>query len=516
MFEKTHFKEDIAYPVIIGLSVIASHYWVITHQNGFLMDDFYWIWVVKFTSVGDIFTILPRQVYNDRPVGALFIKILFSLFELKQIYFHLTLLLLHVFNSLIVFVIVKKLFQTFWKTQHHTTALLSAIIFGMWPNSTMAVQWVAAVFDLLGATFYLLAINLFIDIHDNRKNCHKAFHSILCMVFYYLALRTKEMAIVLPLIFIIYEICLHMKPWSGIRYTFFMSFRPSIFSLTTCMVMVFYFGWIMKLKFEAPDVTADIYSPYYYSFHPLIMGESFLRYISMYFNFLNPNFTFIGYNLTSVIIISLFFCILAYAAVSFYKKRPVLLSLILCTGISLAPVLPMANMQHRLYLYIPSAFISVLMAVIINQTIVPQITGRFRPFLLSSLLILCIYLSTFTPGVSALRNYWADLCMKDRNSIQDILSMPRPQENSLIYVKNASSGYHIFFYGPGFINCILFDAKDLKTFLNPEDIINKEGSYYVMEYNNQNGHVTYGGEKSYQELISSLKSAEPVPKDTNS
>ncbi|MRD45831.1 hypothetical protein GHT07_00960 [Caenimonas koreensis DSM 17982] len=52
-------------------------------RHFFFADDWGWLYLAEFAPVTQIVSILPQQVYNDRPVGALFIKLLYRLFGLE-------------------------------------------------------------------------------------------------------------------------------------------------------------------------------------------------------------------------------------------------------------------------------------------------------------------------------------------------------------------------------------------------------------------------------------------------
>lgn len=166
-------------------------------------------------------------------------------------------------------------------------------------------------------------------------------------------------------------------------------------------------------------------------------------------------------------------------------------------AVALGPVLPMANMQHRLYWYIPSIFMATLMALILNHGF--ESLGRHKGIYILLLTAIGLFLLTHTSGVKSFRGYWASLCQKDRISIQDIKKMPVPGGFNQIYVQN-TSGYNVFFYGPGDINTLIFNRPDLKTYLSLGAVEDATAPIYTMAYH-PDGHVDFTGIKSYAELI---------------
>jgi len=464
-------KDRKKFYILLGLLIIftiATSYWVITDKNKFLFDDYSWLNVVKFKSYSEIFKFLPVTKYNDRPLGALLIKLLYDIFNLNYVGHHYILLAIHLLNTLMVMSICNVFFKKNAIKNYYIYSIIAASIFGIYPKALMCVQWDAAIFDLLGATFCLITILFYLKYIYSDK--YKNFNMIMSLFFYYLGLRTKEMIITLPVIIIIYEIYIFLKEKKVKRIT--------MYSRISSLVMIVYLTMLMRLP-SANNITETVNSPYYLSFNPISIIKSLFKYIALYFDLKNSSFNYSGVNNINLIGIIGIVIILIVALYRLIKFKDLTLTIcILCIGLSLAPVLPMKNMQHILYLYIPSIFIGILFAVLF----IPIINNYKKiEFIVPIIIIVVLYLSSYTNSIINFRNYWSSLGSKDKMAIEDIKKIKKVSQNTSIYVEGIKKDdYTVFFYGPGFINNILFNDETIKTYT---DNSSKKYPYVIWKYN---------------------------------
>jgi len=101
--------------------------------------------------------------------------------------FHLTNLLLHIFNSLLVYILVKRL------TQNHILALLTFMMFGIHSLHVESVAWISERKDVLYSFFYLLSL----IIYTNYTSGHKKSGIIISLLFFLLSLLAKGQAVTL-------------------------------------------------------------------------------------------------------------------------------------------------------------------------------------------------------------------------------------------------------------------------------------------------------------------------------
>ncbi len=108
---------------------------------------------------------------------------------LDPFWFHLTNLLLHIINTLLVFTFIRKLLNS------ESMGLLVMLLFGLHPLHVESVAWVTERKDVLYSFFFLLSLNLYTRYY--LKN--KLSHYWLSFVFFILALLSKVSAVTLPL-----------------------------------------------------------------------------------------------------------------------------------------------------------------------------------------------------------------------------------------------------------------------------------------------------------------------------
>jgi hypothetical protein len=94
--------------------------------------------------------------FNWYPVTWLSHALDCQLFDLKPWGHHLTSVLFHAFNSLLVFLVFERMTRAFWRS------LAVAALFGLHPLHVESVAWVAERKDVLSAFFFLLALAMYV------------------------------------------------------------------------------------------------------------------------------------------------------------------------------------------------------------------------------------------------------------------------------------------------------------------------------------------------------------------
>ena len=119
----------------------------------------------------------------------------YSFHGLNPYYFHLTNLILHLANTLLVFIFIRKLFK------NRISALLVALLFGLHPIHVESVAWITERKDVLYTFFFLIALIFYLNFRQSEKRKYYA----LTMLFFILALISKVSAVVLPLLLILID-----------------------------------------------------------------------------------------------------------------------------------------------------------------------------------------------------------------------------------------------------------------------------------------------------------------------
>jgi hypothetical protein len=138
-----------------------------------------------------------------RPVATLTYFVNFLIWKTNPLGYHLSNLFFHIISVTILFLLLNKII-----TNRHTS-LIAALLFASHPILTEAVNCITFNEDILTTIFFTLSLFLYIK-HKELKNPRFLFFSLLS---FGLSLLSKEMAITLPLILVIYDLI--FKPEKG-------------------------------------------------------------------------------------------------------------------------------------------------------------------------------------------------------------------------------------------------------------------------------------------------------------
>jgi len=168
----------------------------------FVLDDFVWLrGAVRANGIGSV--IGPFVQFNGagfyRPLTQeIYFLLNYRIFGLDPVGFHFSNLLVHLINSVLVFVLLIKL----GRKDH--SAWLGALFYGVNAAFFTSVAWISAITETGMAMFCLLAMICMAD-HCKSRNL---FSYLLSIVFLLMALASKESAIALPLLLAM--ICLYL------------------------------------------------------------------------------------------------------------------------------------------------------------------------------------------------------------------------------------------------------------------------------------------------------------------
>lgn len=166
---------------------------------------------VKISSIADIVTIFTSDISPFsvnrfstqfyRPVSVLIFSFDNFVWGNTVAGFHLTNICIHILATVLTFMLASKILTTKF------SALSAALLYAVHPVHSEAVAWISARSDALCATLFFLAFYYYILF----ANKHKLSQIVISCCFFILALLTKEMAITLPGIILLYEICFENK-----------------------------------------------------------------------------------------------------------------------------------------------------------------------------------------------------------------------------------------------------------------------------------------------------------------
>lgn len=451
---------------LLFAGVLFSVGWVLSKDNGFIFDDYSNIFMAKNQTYAEIFSFFPSQRYNDRCIAVMFVKLLYDIFGLNIQAYHFIYVGIHLMNTYIVYIIIRDFILNESQIKS-ACAVIGSAVFGIYPVSLMAVSWVSAEYEMVCCLFYLLSILFYLKYRNEKQyNSFYGFAAILC---FYLALRSKEMAIVLPILAVNYELK------SSFEYK---KLKITNVTKAALLIMVVFLS-VLFGKTDVSDLTPD--EPYYQDYSLFAMMTSAVKYLILYFDLGNSSFTYSGLGIYGFIGILFVVFIAVYSIVIFISKRNVnLLCVLVMLGISIAPVLQLVNMQHRLYLYIPSIFIGIVFALLAEGMLKSRKSGISTA--VTMIVIITLAFMNYAPGIVELKSVWYTYCDEDKLGIRGILAQEELPVQCQVYIKGADEGYNVFSYGPGNSIRLFMDNSTINVELVnkfPEDV---EAPYVFWEY----------------------------------
>jgi tetratricopeptide (TPR) repeat protein len=196
-------------PIALLVCVSAMVYFN-SLSNGFVYDDL--ATIVENTHIkrfGNYLSSFYNPSYfkisggeaSYRPVATLSYYLLYAVFDVNPFGYHLTSVVLHIFNVILVYLMAHVILN------HKGSAVMVGLLFACHPVNTEAVNGISYNEDLIAAFFYFLALLLYMKLETSAPK-QNLFFLILSLLFFLLGLLSKEMAITLPAIVVLYDLTL--------------------------------------------------------------------------------------------------------------------------------------------------------------------------------------------------------------------------------------------------------------------------------------------------------------------
>ncbi|MDY6861635.1 MAG: tetratricopeptide repeat protein [Thermodesulfobacteriota bacterium] len=346
---------------LIIIVTIGTLLYVNSLNGEFVWDDKDLILYNQYLNPHSIKTLLSNDFYYGnqdiskigyfRPVISLSYLADFTLWSRNPFGFHLTNLLFHLLNCIIIF------FLGLMLLKNRKASLFTTIIFLTHPIHTESVAWISGRTDLICGGFYFLSLYSFTKfiVRDYKINLFY----FLALIAFILSLFSKEMAITLPFITFIYG--------------FYFSEQKKTLTLNKicgwlpfCLIIFAYFIlriWILEIKTNSMDINKLLQSDFL-----LTVSSGFILYLKKLVFPLNFN-AYIMMDKTSSVLntgVILFFILIIfflYGAFHYRKNPGVIYFSILFFTITLLPVLNIVPLSSFVdvnfpvaerFLYIPS------------------------------------------------------------------------------------------------------------------------------------------------------------------
>ena len=204
-------REDRGPFAFLILILLAALPYLNALANGFVYDDRQQIlenpYVHSFRYLGKIFGTTvwsfegAQGVSNYyRPLMTFAYLVTYRIFGLLPFGFHLLNLVLHIAVVLLLFALTQRLFGD------RLLSLIAAGLFALHPLHTESVSWIAGITDLELSLFFLLTFLLYLHLGDTTSEAPPPWlRYALMLIAYGLALLSKEQALVLPALALVYE-----------------------------------------------------------------------------------------------------------------------------------------------------------------------------------------------------------------------------------------------------------------------------------------------------------------------
>ncbi len=138
-----------------------------------------------------------------RPLQAVSFAFDYFLWGNSPFGFHLTNLLLHLLNAILVY------FLIYYLSGIVILGFISALFFVAHPVNIPAVSYISGRADLLAAFFALCSFCLYIRMRQKGKEGALNVYTIFSFIFFLCAIFSKEYTLILPLVFLIFDYCFY-------------------------------------------------------------------------------------------------------------------------------------------------------------------------------------------------------------------------------------------------------------------------------------------------------------------
>lgn len=399
----------------------------------FSQDDFFHLRVVMTKDLKDIpsfFISLQKEYAFYRPLSReTFNLLMYKTFQLNPLPFHIFNYLLIISNTILCFILTKKL------SGDKILGFFSALLYALSTIHSVELYYLASVQTLLATLFLLLSIYFYISFFK-RAHLKQYFLSLL---FYILALLSHETAVVLSGILFFITIFFYKHKLNSIKIFYYL--------IPFILITVFYlFNTALFSNLPNQEV-----------YHPVFSIKSIINTLSWYIiwsfglseiiiDYIGPKFQvnlnllkwysdYLQIVITAFVMATLSLIFLIY----FYKRKLFnniyfLFIVFVSYIISLSPFLFFPQHKSTYYMSFATIWFSIFIAIILNIVWQHQKIAKMWVILWIFLFAIISFQTTKLNEIT----YWAakrSVAAKYLlNNIKN--SYPNPQKNTVFYIKN--------------------------------------------------------------------------------
>jgi Flp pilus assembly protein TadD len=347
---ETKLKNHFIFCLIIFVLTFAVYFNSL--KNEFVYDDIGTIvennFIKNIENVKYVFTPTYFKLFTAeltyRPICTITYFIDYFLYKLNPKGFHLTNILFHILNSILIYFLALTIFK-----EKYILSLFTSLLFALHPIATEPVNAISFREDLLAMCFFLISFLFYIKYFNSKK----IIFFILSLIAFIISLFSKESAVVLPLILILYTFS-----FSGIKEVFKRKYYYSIYFIILAIYIYLTRYSIFSNPYYIAKPAQDTGGTY---FTFLTMLKVFAYYIKLLILPLNlrPDYVIpISHSLSEpMVILSILVLVTTLAiGILMFKKNKIIFFAIFYFFICLAPVsniIRIVVLMAERFLYIP-------------------------------------------------------------------------------------------------------------------------------------------------------------------
>lgn len=159
--------------------------------------------IIKDTGFENVKTIFSSiQIDNYSPITTLILAIEYSINGPEPLPFHVTSLIFHILNILLVYFFIHRL------TGKRNVSLITTLLFAVHPMFVESVVWIPAQSSIICSIFSLVTLIFYVDY---VKSAFKIKYLVISFIFFLLSLMSKSITVTLPFLLILIDYFLRRR-----------------------------------------------------------------------------------------------------------------------------------------------------------------------------------------------------------------------------------------------------------------------------------------------------------------
>lgn len=392
---------DLAIAVTLSVTLLtAFRLWSFSY---FWTDDFNNLFLVRSeTFLQMVGYIVDPQASYFRPVGMFVYWALYQLFGLHPLPYHLTAWALHALNTFLLFLLLRR-----WLHSPFAAAA-GAIPFALRVNFADVYWSFGSIFELLACGLMLTGLYVWTT---SRKTPTTV---LLLTLIAFVAVRSKEMAVTLPALWLWYECCVTPEFWKYPR------------RLLSWLALPFaVMAWLTLVKVQSMQ-GAKPSDPYYLKFGMDVMVSGFGQYLDWLSGIHLPTLVWI---LGAAVTVAIFI----------YRRERFAVFFVGYVLLTFMPVIFLANHRWPFFWYIPFPGVAGLIALAAARI---EVRVQNRELLAGLLVVLALA----NGGVEfyrsrATRTREAELAREFESFVTGLKAMDPPSASAVLYFDGVPSNF---------------------------------------------------------------------------